>query len=197
MARSRHGKIDWYSPDPRAIMPLDRFHVSRSLRRRVGAGTFHITHDTAFAEVITACAQPRPYAEQTWINDQIVDAYTQLHGAGAAHSIEAWAPPHLAVGPQGHPSDASPTPPTDLQLVGGLYGVAIAGAFFGESMFSRQTDASKVCLVHLVEHLRSRGFALLDVQFATPHLAQFGIEEIPRDEYLRRLGEALELDVTW
>ena len=190
MARSRHGPIDWYSPDPRAILPLEQFRVSRSLRRRVAAGTFRVTRDVAFGRVIEACAQPRAYASETWINDTIIGAYTQLHDLGVAHSVEAW--------PAGGADGRDAVPTTEArELVGGLYGVALGGAFFGESMFSHQTDASKVCLVHLVDHLRRQGFVLLDVQFATPHLARFGIEEVPRRRYLRRLAEALALDVRW
>ena len=204
MARSRQGRIDWYSPDPRAILPLEGFRVSRSLRRRVKDGTFQITCDQAFARVIGACAEPRPYSADTWINDAIIAAYTHLHELGLAHSIEAWGPagddgsPDTPLGAadapgQSHGSrrDASPV------LVGGLYGVALGGAFFGESMFSRRTDASKVCLVHLVTRLRRQRFVLLDVQFATRHLAQFGVQELPRSAYLRRLAEALSLDVGW
>ena len=200
MARSRQGRIDWYSPDPRAVLPLDQFRVTRSLRRRVAAGTFQITFDHAFARVIAACAEPRPYAAETWISGAVIDVYTQLHELGIAHSVEAWRPagsaaapdPRLAADPQHQPS--SPDAPV---LAGGLYGLALGGAFFGESMFTRQTDASKVCLVNLVTHLRQRGFTLLDVQFTTPHLARFGIAEIPRDGYLRRLAEALALEVIW
>lgn len=181
MAESRHGRVRWYTADPRAILPLDGLRVSRSLRKRVRRGDYRITRDQAFEQVIRACAQPRPYAAQTWINDQIISAYTALHRLGPGHSVEAWI----------DHTDAQPT------LVGGLYGVAIGGAFFGESMFSRATDASKVCLVHLVDHLRSRGYALLDVQFSNPHMEQFGIIEIPRRQYLAMLREAMAQPVTW
>lgn len=176
MADSRDGQVQWYAADPRTIMPLDTFHVPHALAKRVRQGTFRMTGDTAFHQVITACAQPRPYAEDTWINDQIIDVYTQLHDMGFAHSIEAW---------------------QDDQLVGGLYGVALGGAFFGESMFSRRTDASKVCLVRLVEHLKQRGYILLDVQFSNPHLEQFGVEDIARERYLALLEDALQLEVTF
>lgn len=191
MARGRHGRIDWYSPDPRAVLALEPggFTVPRSLRKRVRSGRFEVTRDAAFERVIRACAGPRPHpktgelprsaAAGMWINDTIIDVYTRLHHAGLAHSVEAW-----AAGPE-------------RELVGGLYGVSLGGAFFGESMFSRASDASKVCLVHLVEHLRQRGFTLLDVQFVNPHLMQFGVTEIPRAVYLRRLEAALASEVRW
>ncbi len=181
MAEGRDGAIHWLSPDPRAVIPLEDggFKVSRSLHRRVNQGAYRITKDEAFNSVIRACAEPRPAEDDTWINDELVDVYCQLHEAGLAHSVEAW-------------SDDDPSHP-----VGGLYGVALGGAFFGESMFHRATDASKVCLVSLVDHLRARGFTLLDVQFVNPHLKQFGVTEITRTEYLERLEDALRLDVTW
>jgi len=183
MAQSRRGRINWYSPDPRAILPLDQFHVPRSLAKVMRSGRFILTRDRAFAQVIEACSQPRPQQPQTWISPRIMAVYTALHQAGLAHSVEAW---QLDDGAQ------QPT------LVGGLYGVSLGAAFFGESMFSRRTDASKVCLVHLVEHLRARAFRLLDVQFHTDHLARFGVTEIPRAEYLRQLHEALECsEVVW
>lgn len=176
MARGRAGRIDWFSPDPRAILPLEvgAFRVTRSLAKRVRRGLYKVTRDVACERVIRMCAEPRPYAEETWISPEIARVYTRLHGLGVAHSVEAW---------------------QDDELVGGLYGVALGGAFFGESMFSRATDASKVCLVHLVEHLRAQGFELLDVQFVNPHMAQFGVVEIPREEYLRRLEAALGKEV--
>jgi len=182
MARHRGAPVEWFTADPRALLPLDAgaFHVPRSLRRRVRSGRFHVTFDRAFEQVIRACAEPRPYAPDTWINDDIIDVYTELHRHGIAHSVEAW---HSGC------DDDAP--------VGGLYGVALGGAFFGESMFTRDTDASKVCLVKLVEHLRARGFVLLDTQFDNPHLAQFGLFELPLDAYMQRLGEALKLDVNW
>ncbi|MBN1342364.1 MAG: leucyl/phenylalanyl-tRNA--protein transferase [Phycisphaerae bacterium] len=164
------GEIGWYSPDPRAVIPLDGFRVSRSLRQRCGQGLFEIRLDASFREVILACAD-RP--EGTWINEDIVEAYCLLHELGFAHSVESWA---------------------DERLVGGLYGVSLGGAFFGESMFHRATDASKVALVHLVERMRDREFVLLDVQFMTPHLRRFGAVEIPRNEYLERLQQALEIE---
>jgi len=164
--------VHWYSPDPRAILPLDDgFKVRRSLARRVRQAPFRITRDQAFADVIAACAEPRPDADDTWINPDIQRVFTQLHHAGLAHSVEAW---------------------QDDRLIGGLYGVALGAAFFGESMFSHRPDASQLCLVHLVEHLRDRGFTLLDVQFTNPHLEQFGVLEIPREQYLARLDAALE-----
>ena len=185
MARHRHGKVDWYSPDPRAILPLsppEAFRVSRSLERRARRGEFHITHDQAFTCVMRSCAEPRPGEPNTWINHELIAAYTALHEMGFAHSLEAW--------------EKGPEAPRGA-LLGGLYGVSIGGAFFGESMFSRATDASKVCLVHLVEHLRARGFVLLDVQFQSPHMKQFGTIEIPRPQYLQRLQEAVGLQCDW
>lgn len=178
----RPGHVDWYNPDPRAVIPLDSFVVPRSLRQRVRSGRFDVRANTAFSEVITACAEPRHDDDETWISQDIVDAYSDLHDAGYAHSVEAW----LVLGGR-------------EELVGGLYGVSIAGFFAGESMFSRPmrggTDASKVCLVHLVDHMARRGMTLLDTQFWNPHLDQFGCVEIRRDDYLRRLESALHLDV--
>jgi len=179
MARGQNGPIDWYSPDPRAIQPLHEtgFHVPASLAKRMRSGKFQITYNAAFDRVIQFCAEPRPTSEQTWISPELCKAYQALHRMHYAHSVEAW-------------DDRE-------QLVGGLYGVSLGGAFFGESMFSRASDASKICLVHLVEHLRQHGFSLLDVQFHNDHLAQFGIIEIPRQEYLKRLDEALHLSVSF
>lgn len=161
------GHIAWVDPDPRAVLPLDRFHVSKNLRRRCTSGRFTITIDQDFPDVITQCANRK---EGTWISHEIASAYTRLYEIGAAHSVETR---------------------EDGVLVGGLYGVSLGGAFFGESMFHHRTDASKVALVHLVERLNERRFTLLDVQFMTPHLARFGAVEIPRAEYLDRLESAL------
>ncbi|HZR04382.1 MAG TPA: leucyl/phenylalanyl-tRNA--protein transferase [Candidatus Udaeobacter sp.] len=160
--------IQWFSPDPRAILPLEDFHVPHALRRLVRKKVFETTRDKAFSKVIEACAK----REDTWINLEIIESYTRLHELGCAHSVETW---------------------QDGRLAGGLYGVAVGGAFFGESMFHYVTDASKIALVALVEHLRARKFALLDTQWLTPHLQQFGGIEIPRDHYLRLLRRASEL----
>jgi leucyl/phenylalanyl-tRNA---protein transferase len=170
------GEIRWYSPDPRGIIPLDAFHVPSRLSRVVRAGTFRIQIDRDFDAVIRACAgaERQDGEPGTWIDAEIIESYCSLHRAGLAHSIEAW---------------------QDGRLVGGLYGVALGGAFFGESMFHRVTDASKVALVALVEHLRTRGYQLLDLQWVTPHLEQFGAVEIPRRTYLKMLEEALAVDV--
>jgi leucyl/phenylalanyl-tRNA--protein transferase len=165
------GQVRWYSPDPRGIIPLETFHVPRRLARTLRQGTFSIDFDTDFAGVIAACAEDRE--EGTWITDEIVQTYTALHEHGFAHSVEVR---------QGG------------RLVGGLYGVSLRGAFFGESMFHRATDASKVALAALVERLKSQGFLLLDVQWTTPHLEQFGAVEISRAQYLRRLKNALECE---
>lgn len=181
MARGRNSRgVDWYCPDPRAILPLDGFRCPRSLRQRLARGQFEFRHDTAFREVMVACSKPRPGHPETWINRDIIDAYCDLHRMGCAHSVETW---------------------MEGQLVGGLYGVRLGGAFFGESMFHRPklggTDASKAALAHLVEHLRRRGFTLLDVQIQSSHMARFGTIEIPHHQYVRLLNEALAMDVTW
>jgi leucyl/phenylalanyl-tRNA--protein transferase len=171
------GDIRWYSPDPRGILPLDAVHVARRLQRVIRRRTFRIEIDTAFESVIRACASvPRSGDDEeggTWIDREILESYVALHRAGLAHSVEAW---------QGD------------RLVGGLYGVALRGAFFGESMFHYVTDASKVVLVALVDRLRARGFSLLDVQWVTPHLEQFNAIEIPRDRYLELLDASLKRD---
>lgn len=159
---------DFYLVDPerRGVLPLDAFHVPRRLARTVRADAYEVRVDTAFAEVVRACAG----RDETWISRPIEGLYGELHALGHAHSVECW---------------------RDGALAGGLYGVALAGAFFGESMFSRSRDASKVALVHLAARLVAGGFALLDAQFVTEHLGQFGVEEIDRAEYRRRLGRAL------
>jgi len=162
--------IVWVDPEWRGIIPLNRFHLPRRLRRTVRQAGFAVRVDTAFSRVMRACAAPRRNRRETWINDDILRAYAELHRAGFAHSVECW---------QG---DA---------LAGGLYGVSVAGAFFGESMFTRTTDASKVALVHLVARLDHAGYRLLDTQFLTDHLAQFGAVEVTRREYRRLLNEAL------
>ncbi len=166
MGTGRRHRIEWFSPDPRGILPLESFHIPARLARVVRQGRFTITTDTAFEQVMRACAA----RDETWITEDIVDSYVSLHRLGFAHAVEAW---------------------QDGTLVGGLYGVALGGAFFGESMFHTVTDASRVALVALVERLRARGFVLLDTQWVTPHLAQFGGIEIPRADYLARLSVAL------
>ena len=160
--------IQWFSPDPRAILPLEDFHVPHALRRLVRKKVFETTIDNAFSKVIEACAK----REDTWINLEIIESYMRLHQLGCAHSVEAW---------------------KEGTLAGGLYGVAVGGVFFGESMFHHVTDASKIALVALVEHLRARKFSLLDTQWLTPHLQQFGGIEISRDHYVRLLRRAVEL----
>jgi leucyl/phenylalanyl-tRNA---protein transferase len=166
------GEIYWHDPNPRAILPLNEFHLTRSLARTVRKRPFTIRANTNFAGVIRACAAPAPGRGQTWISAEIIRAYTQLHQLGFAHSVEAW---------------------QNGRLVGGLYGVAIGGLFAGESMFHHERDASKVALVHLVRALRRGGFRLLDVQYMTDHLAQFGAIEIPRAVYKARLRQALQV----
>jgi leucyl/phenylalanyl-tRNA---protein transferase len=171
MAQRREGReIYFVSPDERGIMPFDRFHVSRRLRRTVRGDLFTVRIDTVFDETIRACAAPGPGRQESWINEEIVSLYTDLYARGCAHSVECW---------------------RDSRLVGGLYGVQLGAAFFGESMFSRERDASKVALVHLVARLKCGGFSLLDAQFMTSHLAQFGAISIPRNDYLGLLEEAL------
>jgi leucyl/phenylalanyl-tRNA--protein transferase len=168
----RDGSIEWFSPDPRAILPLDKFHVPHGLKRAAAKNLFEIKMNQRFGEVIRACARRR----DTWINGAIIESYEQLHKIGYAHSVEAW---------------------FGGKLAGGLYGVAIGGAFFGESMFHRKTDASKIALLALVEHLRKQKFALLDTQWVTPHLLQFGAIEIPRSQYVKLLKRAADLPRTF
>ena len=169
MADEQSDEVLWFRPDPRAISPLDGFHVSRSLARTIRRGLFEIRVDTDFEGVMRGCAD-RP--EGSWISDRFVEVYGELHRAGKAHSVEVW---------------------REGGLVGGTYGVALGGAFMAESMFHRATEASKVALVALVERLRERRFVLLDVQYVTPHLETLGAVEIARREYERRLANALEL----
>jgi len=159
-------------PDQRGVIPLNAFHIPARLRRTVRSEPFVIRSDTAFAAVLDACASPAPGREDTWINGPIRRLYIELHVRGFAHSLECW---------------------KDERLVGGLYGVTLGGAFFGESMFSRERDASKVALVHLVARLRKGGWTLLDAQFLTEHLSQFGAVETPQAAYLRLLKTALRL----
>jgi leucyl/phenylalanyl-tRNA--protein transferase len=165
--------ILWWSPDPRAIIELDGLHVSRRLARTVRAGKFFVTFDQAFPAVIRACAQRE---EGTWITQGMIAAYIELHRQGHAHSVETW---------------------QDGELAGGVYGVTVGGVFAGESMFTRHTDGSKVALVHLVEHLRQRGYVLFDVQYVNDHTESMGAIEIPRREYLARLKEALRREVSF
>jgi leucyl/phenylalanyl-tRNA--protein transferase len=163
----------WIDPDPRGVLPLDRFHLPRRLRRTLRSGYFEIRIDSAFGAVMRGCAEPTQIRPKTWINDEILRLYGALYEQGYAHSVEAW---------------------REGELVGGLYGVALRGVFFGESMFSRVTDASKVALVHLVARLVKGGFRLLDTQFVTDHLRRFGAVEIPRADYHRQLERALAVD---
>ena len=163
--------ITWWSPDPRAIFELDRFHVPHSLAKIIRKRVFEITFDQAFAQVMKACAAPARGRRSTWISPEFIAAYTELHRQGHAHSLECW---------QGQ------------RLVGGIYGVAIGGFFAGESMFHRGSNASKVALFHLIEHLRRQGFALFDIQMLTPITSQLGGIALPREQYLKRLAQALE-----
>lgn len=166
-------RVYWYAPDPRGVLPLSGFHVPSTLAKLVRRAPFTVTADRAFGAVIRACAD----RAKTWITPRVMQAYEALHAQGAAHSVECW--------------DA------DGALAGGLYGVALGGAFFGESMFYRADNASKVALVHLVEQMKAGGFTLLDTQYTNPHLEQFGVTEVPRRVYERRLARALRIETTW
>jgi leucyl/phenylalanyl-tRNA---protein transferase len=168
------GEIRWYSPDPRGVIPLETFHVPSRLARVIRSHKFTVHVDRQFEAVMRACAETdrRDNDPGTWISDEILESYIELHRLGMAHSVEAW-----------HQD----------RLVGGLYGVALGGAFFGESMFHHVTDASKVALAALVDRLRARGFRLLDVQWVTPHLEQFGAVEISRRKYLKQLADAISI----
>ena len=160
----------WIDPEKRGILPIDRFHLPRRLARKFRRRPFEVRCDTAFERVMRECAAPADDRPETWINDEIIALYTELNLMGRAHSVECW---------------------RDETMVGGLYGVSIGGAFFGESMFSRETDSSKVALVHLVARLRHGGYRHLDTQFVTKHLTTMGVVEISRAEYHRRLADAL------
>jgi leucyl/phenylalanyl-tRNA---protein transferase len=168
MADSKTGEINWYSPDPRTIFDLNEFHVPRSLTLTLKKKDFEVCINKRFEEVLRACAE----REETWISETIIQSYIQLHQLGLAHSVETW---------------------KNDKLVGGLYGVAIRGAFFGESMFSRLQDGSKIALVNLVTRMKERGYTLLDTQYLTPHLEKFGAREIPRSEYMKRLEKSLTI----
>lgn len=180
MANPVTGRIEWFNPDPRAILPLDAFHVPRNLAREVRRGRFEIASDADFEGVMRQCAGPRALDDLPWIDERMIGAYVRLHRRGFAHTVEAR---------------------LEGRLVGGLYGVHVGGAFFGESMFSRPdlggTNASKVCLAHLVRWMNARGLVLLDTQFKTPHLDRFGCVEISRDRYLALLAAAVDRPVTW
>jgi leucyl/phenylalanyl-tRNA---protein transferase len=163
-------EVFWVRPETRGIIPLHGFHMPKSLAKTIRQHRFDIRRDTDFDGVIDGCAESRPGRRRTWINGPIREAYAELFRRGHCHTVEAW---------------------LEGQLVGGLYGVTLGRAFFGESMFARERDASKVCLAHLVEHLKARGFELLDTQFTTEHLKRFGAVDVPRSRYERMLAEAL------
>lgn len=172
---SEENEIYWYAPDPRGLLPIEDFHTPSRLEQTYRQEPFEMRVNTAFGEVIRGCAEPRgDQNTTTWISEGIIEAYTQLHRLGYAHSVEAW---------EGE------------RLVGGLYGVSLGGLFAGESMFYRETDASKICLVFTAERLEERGFGLFDVQWTNAHLEQFGVYEMPREQYERRLAEVIEWDV--
>lgn len=168
--------VTWWSPDPRGIIELEEFHVSKSLTKFIRKGVYDITMDKAFREVIHACAQPGQNRHQTWISPEFIEAYTRLHEMGHAHSVECW---------------------LDGKLVGGIYGVVVGGAFAGESMFHTADNASKVALHYLVEHLRARQFALFDIQMVTAATKPMGAKNIPRMEYLTRLADAVSLNCSF
>lgn len=170
------GTLYWYDPDPRAILPLDALHIPRSLGRRLRKRDFEVRFNSAFGQVIRKCAEPGPGREETWISDDIIESFSLLHDSGFAHSVETW---------------------MGGELVGGLYGVSVGGFFAGESMFSRQTNASKIALVALVERLRRRKFGVMDVQFTSDHLSRFGVTEISRKSYKSRLKKALEIETAF
>jgi leucyl/phenylalanyl-tRNA--protein transferase len=163
--------IFWVQPEIRGVIPLDDFHISKSLAKTIRKRPFDIRFNTDFDQVIAKCGEPAPDRPSTWINPMILMLYKELHRLGYAHSVEAW---------------------EDGELVGGLYGVSLGSAFFGESMFSRRTDASKICLVHLVERLRDKGFTLLDTQFTTDHLKSFGAIDVPKRDYEKLLDRAMQ-----
>lgn len=167
------GQIYWYSPEPRAVLPLGKLHTSRSLMRFIHSKKYQVKFDTAFREVMVACAALKPGRESTWISQEMIEAYSWLHELGFAHSVECW---------------------MDDELVGGLYGVSLRGLFAGESMFSERPNASKVALYFLVQHLKERGFTLLDVQVLTPHIQRLGAIEISQARYRKLLRDALSVD---
>lgn len=162
------GVIRWYTANPRGVIPLDAFHIPKTLARTVRQGIFQVRFDHDFEATMRACMANRP--DGTWISEELIAAYSQLHRLGVAHSVETW---------------------RNGRQVGGLYGVSLGGAFFGESMFHREPDASKVALVHLVDRLRAQGYELLDTQASTPHLIRLGCVDIPADEYIERLHKAI------
>lgn len=177
MADSRDDpRLFLVDPDLRGVLPLDGFHIPRSLKKIIARDRFEVRVDTAFSQVVEQCAEPQLDRLSTWINTPILNLYSALHKKGHAHSVECW---------------------EDGELVGGLYGVSLKAAFFGESMFSRRTDASKVALAHLVARLRRGGYRLLDTQFVTAHLQQFGVKEVPRDDFLKLLDDALAHDAVF
>lgn len=165
-------ELFWVDPEIRGIIPLDQFHIPKSLKKAIKRNTFEIKINSDFGAVMRACAEEATDRPTTWINDTILDLYQGLHETGHAHSVEAW---------------------QDQKLVGGLYGVSLGSAFFGESMFSRVTDSSKICLAYLVKHMINIDFTLLDTQFTTDHLKRFGAIDIPRDEYGIMLSKAMEV----
>jgi leucyl/phenylalanyl-tRNA--protein transferase len=177
MARRREDtRLFWIDPEERGILPLDRFHLPHSLRKVLRKTDLTISCDSAFEAVISHCAEAVPNRPETWINDEILRLFIELHHVGLAHSVEVW---------------------RDSTLVGGLYGLSLGGAFFGESMFSRETNSSKIALAHLVARLKKGGYRLLDTQFVTEHLTQFGAIKVLRHDYLRMLADAIGKQATF
>lgn len=215
MADARTGELGFYTADPRALVPLEpgAMHIARSLRKRLRSGRFLITADVAFGRVVRECAAPRPGREETWISDELITLYDRMHELGHAHSVEAWLPRELVPADAPTSGPAAPPPheavhtftdplhPGPHVLVGGVYGTIVGSAFFAESKFSRPewggSDASKVALVHLVEHVRRRGFTILDAQFWNPHTDQFALEQLPHNEFMRRLVRARRRPIEW
>ncbi len=196
--------LRWFSPDPRAILPLresDGLHIPRRLRDRVRQRPFLLTTDLAFEDVMRQCARPRPGESETWIDERLINAYTALHRAGHAHSIEAWLDDDVQGDVEQRDAVCREHGDARLVLIGGVYGVHIGSAFMAESMFHRAdlggTDASKICLLALAHHLDARGFTLCDTQFVNPHIAQFGVREIPLEDYLLNLREAIGRETPW
>jgi len=174
--RRDNDTLYWIDPEKRGILPLNGYHIPRRLMRMIRGKQFDVRCDSAFEDVIRACAMPAPDRDDTWINDEIIELYCELHGMGRAHSVECW---------------------RDGELAGGLYGVSLGAAFFGESMFTRERDASKVALAHLIARLKKGEYSLLDIQFVTPHLSRFGAMEIHRSGYRQMLSEALDRNATF
>ncbi len=200
MADPKTHQVEWYSADPRGILPFQHFHCPKSLARRYRSNRFLLTSNLAFTHVISECSRVPRKEGACWISPEIIHAYTQLHHLGLAHSVEAWLPvdTDLPIHQTQH-AHTQPLGPLNIPhtLVGGLYGVHLGSIFFGESMFHRATDASRVCLVHLVQHLKKQAFSLLEIQAVNDHTAQFGAQSIPASQYLKLLKRGLQQQAHW